>query len=959
MIDRPVRPPPQWMDEEVRMTRHPVRRHFSTRALVALACSSLWTTVLLLGGGCQNLCIPRIDPYGEGIFLPPPNRTQLNPDGPSCFRGLNCFSSASQPAATAVAPMMPGTPPVPLGPAVGTGMFVQPPVYNPVPTAAPANPPTIMTPVTMQPMVTTPMLPPVTKSPPCENQCVIGSCLDLKKQAKQLGVPATNPYKLFHRGQRGELLVTPSKIVAPVGSEVLVLAGICGPDGYFVTNQPIEFNLSQDSVGQIIDYQGRPSKRIGSLLPAKATKSSGSYLTLTTARKAEQLKRGTPTNVDDIHVEKGQSWLSVSSASPGTSYVTAVAPQAEAWDKRLKSMEIQWVDALWTLPTPATATAGAKYPLITNIRQTQDGLGVGNWKVRYQIAGGAAAQFMPSGSQTAEVITGPNGNASVEIQQPSTEIGPGTTFVRVDVIRPSNNAAGFEVIESGVTSIRWAAPALTIRAIGPRTVAIATPFSYRLEITNPGDQLARETTVTLDGLPEGLTFVSSNPKPSEYGNRLAWTLGDVRPGSNPTVIDLQLKSDTAIGLARLCFDVASSVDQLQTRACAETQVVAPCLGVKIDGDRQGRVGDVSTFNLTFVNQCEEPLRNLTARVVLEGSGLEIVGKSGPVTFGPMATPLAFGESKSLQLVLRLREAGTHCFRVDVQADGGHTATIRRCISSNNVNQPGITLQLASEGTALIGQEHRVVARVTNTGNVPLTGLRLRTANSTSLEPIGASLQAFEENGLIFIPLETIVPGSSRDVTLGYQGIALDGNGFARFQIQSDQGVEDLKEVAIRVIATGAPAGLTPPTNPGTGTNPGTTPGIGIPGTTGGQPTAPGMLAVQLTTNSPIARRQTSLDVEIAVSNQRTTSDQNVRILLQTPPGLAFQGVVGGNLGVQSSLDGLQHEFTTIQELRAGDTVRFTVRLLPEQTGTPRLEATAVSAASAIPSTQVLDITVTP
>jgi hypothetical protein len=305
--------------------------------------------------------------------------------------------------------------------------------------------------------------------------------------------------------------------------------------------------------------------------------------------------------------------------------------------------------------------------------------------------------------------------------------------------------------------------------------------------------------------------------------------------------------------------------------------------------------------------------------------------------------------------MRLREAGTHCFRIDVQADGGHTATIRRCITSNNVSQPGIALQLASEGTALLGQEHRVVARVTNTGNVPLTGLRLRTANSTSLEPIGASLQAYEENGLIVIPLDNLVPGSSRDVTLGYQGIALDGNGFARFQIQSDQGVEDLKEVAIRVIATSTPPVVAPPTNPGAGGNS----GIGIPGTSGGQPIAPGMLAVQMATNSPIARRQSPLDVEVAVSNQRTTSDQNVRIVLQTPPGLSFQGVVGGNLGVQSSADGLQHEFTTIQELRAGDTVRFTVRLLPTQTGTPRLEVAALSAASGIPSTQVLDITVTP
>lgn len=900
----------------------------------------------LLQLGCQNVGVPRIDPFGERIFMPPPNKTQFSGTFGSCLQGLGCFSRGANPATAAVAPIAPVPMIMPMGPMIGSGVQVAPLGTQPMPTVA--------TPIAMQPMITTPMLPPVVKTPPCEYQGALGSCLELKKKAKQLGVPAENPYKICQRGKRGELLVTPSKIVAPVGSEVVVLAGICGADGYFVTNQPVELTLSQDSVGQIIDYQGRPTNKLPRFFAAKATKTSGDFLTLNTSRKEEWIKRGTPTKVDDIHVEKGQSWLTVSSASPGTSYITAVAPNAEAWDKRLKSMEIQWVDALWTLPAPATATAGAKYPLITNIRQTQDGLGVGNWKVRYEIAGGAPAQFLPSGSQTAEVLTGPNGNASVEIQQPSTEIGPGTTFIRADVIRPANNAAGFEVIESGVTSIRWVAPALTIRAIGPRTVAIATPFSYRLEITNPGDQASRETTVTLEGLPEGLAFVSSNPKPTEYGNRLVWNLGDVPPASNPNVIDIQFKSDTAVGLARLCFDVASTVDQIKTRACAETQVVAPCLGVKIEGDRQGRVGDISTFNLTFVNQCEEPLRNLKASVTLEGPGLEIVGRSGPVTFGPMATPLAFGESKTLELSIRLREQGTHYFRVDVQAEGGHTASIRRAITSNNVNQPGLSLQLASESSAVIGQEHRVVARITNAGNIPLTGVRLRTENSASLEALGATAQAYEENGLIVIPLDRLEPGSSRDVTIGYRGIALDGNAIVRFQVLSDQGVEDRKEVALRVISSGTadPNGGSPAQSP----NPNDR--IGVPQAGGGASPA-GMLVVQLTTNSPVARRQNPFDVEVAITNQRNTSDANVRVLLQTPPGLSLQGVVGGTTGVQSSPDGLQHEFTPIQELRAGETARFTVRLMPEQTGTPRIEVAALSAATAVPSSQVLDITVTP
>lgn len=909
---------------------------------------TVWTVLAIIGVvlqlGCQNMGIPRIDPYGERIFLGPPNKTQLSGTFGSCLQGLGCFSRGTNPTTAAIAPIAPVPVFVPTGPMIGSG------IQN-VPTIGTQPMPTVATPIAMQPMVVTPMIPAVTKAPPCEYDGVLGNCLELRQKAKQLGVPAENPYKLCGRGKRGELLLTPSKIVAPVGSEVVVLAGICGFDGYFVTNQPIEFTLSQDSVGQIIDYQGRSTNKLPRLFTVKATKNSIDYLTLNTSRKEEQIKRGTPTNVDDINVEKGQSWLTVSSASPGTSYITAVAPQAEAWDKRLKSMEIQWVDALWNLPTPATATAGAKYPLITNIRQTQDGLGVGNWKVRYAIAGGAAAQFLPSGSQTAEVLTGPNGNASVEIQQPNSEVGPGTTFVRVDVIRPANNAAGYEVIESGVTSIRWVAPALTIRAIGPRTVAIATPFSYRLEITNPGDQISRETTVTLEGLPEGLAFVSSNPKPTEYGNRFVWNLGDVPPATNPNVIDIQFKSDTAVGLARLCFDVASAVDQIRTRACAETQVVAPCLGVKIDGDRQGRVGDISTFNLTFVNQCEEPLRNLTASVTLEGSGLEIVDRSGPVRFGPMATPLMFGESKTLALSLRLREQGTHYFRVDVQADGGHTASIRRAITSNNVNQPGITLQLATEATVLLGQEQRIVARVTNTGNTPLTGVRLRTRNSASLEATGSTAQAFEEEGLIVIPLDRLEPGSSRDITVGYQGIALDGNALVEFQVQCDQGVQDLKQVVLRVISSGG-------TNPGGGSNPpvpNSGDRIGVPQTGSGSSPA-GMLVVQMTTNTPTARRQIPFDVEVAITNQRNASDQNVRIQLQTPPGLSLQG---SSLGYQSSPDGLMHEFTPVQEVRAGDVVRFTIRLLPVQTGTPRIEVAALSDATAVPSSQVLDIAVTP
>jgi hypothetical protein len=64
------------------------------------------------------------------------------------------------------------------------------------------------------------------------------------------------------RGDTGQLLVTPTTIVAPVGGEVVILAAICGKDGFFVTKEPIEWMLSPDSVGTFLEvgdeWKGKP-----------------------------------------------------------------------------------------------------------------------------------------------------------------------------------------------------------------------------------------------------------------------------------------------------------------------------------------------------------------------------------------------------------------------------------------------------------------------------------------------------------------------------------------------------------------------------------------------------------------------------------------------------------------------------------------------------------------------------
>ncbi len=133
-------------------------------------------------------------------------------------------------------------------------------------------------------------------------------------------------------------------------------------------------------------------------------------------------------------------------------------------------------------------------------------------------------------------------------------------------------------------------------------------------------------------------------------------------------------------LTQSTWQLPCASGQAKTQERVETREIVPCLKVTVEGDNNDRVGEISTLNLTIVNQCEVPLHNLSAKATLDGSGLEIADRSSPVTFGPMTTPLEFGESKTIQLSIRLREAGSHTLRVEVHADGGYTASIRKVIN---------------------------------------------------------------------------------------------------------------------------------------------------------------------------------------------------------------------------------------------------------------------------------------
>ena len=826
--------------------------------------------------GCSRVRVPRIDPTGRQIFLP--HGSAALP--PSSFP--NVALPANQP----------------LG-------------------AAPSVPPVGAAPVFTQPA----------RVPACNTGC--GRLIHRGGRGPLL---LPHHQQIRNRGKSGTVVMSPSRIIAPVGSEVVVLTGVCGQNGYFIVNQPIEWMLSNDSAGQIIEVGGMDHSLSNKLIKPTAKKFDGDYAWGRTLLKPRLIDRGTETPVDDLRVLKGQSWISVSSASPGTSYVTAVAPKNKSWPQRKGSTIIHWVDASWAIPAPTYATAGQTAPLNVAVTRGGDGSGIKDWKVRYQIVGGAPAEFLPDGAQQAVVTTNDQGQAPVKIRQPDGKIAAGTTQVRVDIIRPAAFGDRELVVESGMTTVTWSAPALTIRAIGPREAGLDQPFTYRLEVTNPGDQLAKDVVVRTKDFSDDVKFISSNPKPSQYGNVYEWKIGDVAPGTQPKIIDLQLKSDKR-GTAQLCFEVASDASRLRTEACAQTNIAGPCIGMRISGPATARVGDQVTFNIELANECDFALEN----VVLEatpGAGMRAPGVQGN-TLTTTLRDLKFGQNQTLPIQIQLTQPGIRCFDVLVRTRRGHTARARKCIEviGNNANSNQLNVTIESTQVASVGRSFQSRVTVRNSGSSVLTNVNVvnRFSDSLQLNAISRGVTAAYQGDDYVVRLGSLNPGQQTSYVMQFTPSAVDGNASLQVSGLSAQNANDSQRVSIRVEPTGRGDRIGIPNSGGAG------------GTGGGAAANRGSLDVTVRAlNSPVRKGQDA-KFQVTVTNKLSGGNEDVKLTLLIPPGLKYKRLENSRRPVIGTSNDLTEVYIQpIAELRGFQSYTFDVIVSTLTEGRIPLEVRAVS-----------------
>ena len=437
------------------------------------------------------------------------------------------------------------------------------------------------------------------------------------------------------------MMITPNRVLAPVGSEVILKSGLCTAENFLLTETKTEWLIARESAGEFVSLGGRGLSR-NPLLPwNKPEKIDNQYAVGYSAKVPLTITRGTQDTLDDVQIEPGEAWATITSPVEGTSHITAVAPEVVNWSGRRATATIYWVDTQWTFP-PVNLSAGGAQVLTTTVRRQTDGTNLQGWLVRYEVAGSSGTLTGGTSNQIVEVPTDANGQASIDVTPTS---GSGsTTQINIQIIRPERFAGSDMprlVIAKGSSTIHWTEtgspylpppddlgstpipslpptpspppvtqkPELEIEIRGDSQAQVNAQTRLEVVLRNQGNATATGV-ILYDRYHKGFRHLADLQRRLEIKND---QIGDISPGTSRT---LNLSFDV-LEAGNLCHDFTlSSREGAQAKRTFCIQAIQPQpqarpgIEVRKNGPNQKEVGQNALFTLTIKNTGDVPLTNL-------------------------------------------------------------------------------------------------------------------------------------------------------------------------------------------------------------------------------------------------------------------------------------------------------------------------------------------------------------
>jgi uncharacterized repeat protein (TIGR01451 family) len=756
------------------------------------------------------------------------------------------------------------------------------------------------------------------------------------------------------------LTLTPHGIVAPVGSEVVLLATVSDGQSQPMPGQRVEWMLSPDSAGQLMTLDRR--SRILTPHRNRPKKVDNSYAIANTTSQMTTLTRGTPTQVDDVAVQPGQAWISVSSATGGASYVTAFAPNIATWDRRKQTTIIYWVDAQFSFPAPAIGPVGSRQIFTTVVSRSSDGSPIEGYRVRYTITGGLPAAFAPGGVSEIEVATDADGRASVEVFQPQPARGEST--IQIEIARPPGFAGSGDrrlVVGRGATMMSWTAPEIAVSIAGPAQAQVGATATYRIEATNTGDGPVSELVLT-NRTPTGLSYQSSSVPADSSPSGLEWRLGELGPGQVQS-IDVNYEV-TREGVIRNCV-VANTAEGVTAEDCATTNTSRPSLDIRVTGPETARLGEDVTFAITITNRNNTDITGLIIKDTYD-AGLQHEVNKNPIE-RDLGTLAAGSTRDDLAVTFRVTQVGRLCHTVEVRGNGIQPTSAIACVnvigesgppaeqppteqppteqppaeqpSLGPEGQPGLRVDKQGPQRARVGDTIRFDLTVTNTGETDLTNVKVVDTYDRGLEPSRVSEGWIIEDEKLTWRFDRMRPGEIRQLQVEVECTeAL--RACSNAVVSADSGLTLADEACVQIDPAEPPVDDAGPPPEGPQLQPAPGHGATEPSTPEEETSGPGLVLniTDLRDEVPVGRTVT---YEVTVTNPRNVSDRNVELVVNVPTGMT--PVATGTVAPSKhTITGRTVRFNPVAEIRPGESLIFRVPIRADRAGRFTVEAKAIS-----------------
>lgn len=550
------------------------------------------------------------------------------------------------------------------------------------------------------------------------------------------------------------LEVLPVEAVNPVRTQHVLVATVRDKDGKPLPNRRVEWILAEGSVGDIVevDESGWRASRGYKVTPRYAVSHTNNH--------AHVLDRGTDDPSDDIHLEVGQTWCTITSPIEGDTHVVVYAPGIYDWNKHKVFVTKHWYDVQWQFPPAATNPVGTTHDFATVIAKHSDGTPLADYQVTYRVIDGPPAVFEPGGQPTAVVKTDASGVAKVTLKQVSP--AEGTNNVSVDIWRLGNEACCEPAVHiaMGQTAKTWIGARIDCSKTAPAAVLAGQQFSYGITVTNPSQVEAQDIVVT-DVLPDGITLVSSEPQAQAAGQRLTWSLGAIPAGGQKS-ITLQVTA-TRTGRFENCVEVTGAMG-LSTRCCATTVVTSPALQLEKSCPPAVVLCDPIEYVLVVRNTGDGPATNVRVTDTLPDG---IVTTDGQRSVAVDIGTLDPGQAREIRISAKATQTGTFENRAAATADNNLSA---EAVCTTKVTQPVLAVTKTGPEMRYVGRDATFEITVRNTGDAPARDTMLVDPLPPNTTFVSADNNGRYADGRVTWSLGTLEPGATQTVSVTLKSV---------------------------------------------------------------------------------------------------------------------------------------------------------------------------------------------